>query len=345
MPFSVAPTRPDDLPALAADTAKPPQPVPAALAPGGDGEDPDGDDDEDDPPSDEERGRRLAEYRTRAGDGRTLALLPAARRSAILKQHKGDMRRLTTAGAAKLRAFWRQQGERIADAAKRSALTEWPDGKGRIRAFVLPHGQDPTALIRRDIAAVDWDDEERRLAQLLRDFYVLSGETAFAALAGSVGVEIAFDLANPNVRRVLRDLAERPTGLRAVHQKTRDDVARVVGEALDEGAGLDDLAARLRSLFAETYRNRAMTVARTETQQAYNRAAALGYEESGVVGASELVDNPNHTDGYGASDGLTCAQRHGLVVALSEVPRHVDGEHPNGSLAALPVLAKPLGEL
>ena len=68
-----------------------------------------------------------------------------------------------------------------------------------------------------------------------------------------------------------------------------------------------------------------------------------GYRESGVVDRVQLLDNPNHTDAYGASDGLTCAERDGLIVDLAAVERHIAAEHPNGSLVVTPMLATPLG--
>jgi hypothetical protein len=76
----------------------------------------------------------------------------------------------------------------------------------------------------------------------------------------------------------------------------------------------------------------------------YNKASVLGYQESGVVGSAELVDNPDHTEDYGASDGLTCATRDGIIVSLDSVDDHIDAEHPNGSLAVIPVLSTALGE-
>jgi hypothetical protein len=87
-------------------------------------------------------------------------------------------------------------------------------------------------------------------------------------------------------------------------------------------------------------------VARTESMVAYNTASTMGYRESGVVDRIEMVDNADHPEDYGASDGLTCAQRDGMVVDLSDVDRHIEAEHPNGSLALIPILSGPaLGEV
>ena len=177
---------------------------------------------------------------------------------------------------------------------------------------------------------------------MLGAYHDLNGKTAFQAIGVQLGVEIDWTLANPNVRRVLDELALRIVG---IHDQTRSDVQRIVGEALDEGVTLQELSDRLTGLFEETYKGRAMTVSRTESMIAYSKASTLAYIESGVVSAAELADNPQHTDDYGASDGLTCSQRDGLIVQLDQVDRHIAGEHPNGSLAILPVLSTPLGEV
>lgn len=261
--------------------------------------------------------------------GPALYPLPTERRAAVLSGAKATMAKLADQGAPKLRAFWKAQGERVVSAMTRSEARYLGDG-----ALVATRAS-------RDVAELDWQEEERLLAELLVRFYALNGETAFKGVADQLGIEIAFDLNNANVRRVLDRLATRIVG---IHDTTREDVRRVVGQALDDGVGLNELADRLETMFTETYRNRALTVARTETQVAYNSASVLGYRESGVVASVELSDNPEHVDDYGASDGLTCAQRHGLIVPLDRVEEHIAAEHPNGSLAVIPVLAKPLGE-
>jgi hypothetical protein len=58
----------------------------------------------------------------------------------------------------------------------------------------------------------------------------------------------------------------------------------------------------------------------------------------------ECLDNPNHTEGYGASDGLSCAERNGTITELDAADIHIFAEHPNGTLAISPVLVTPLGE-
>jgi hypothetical protein len=192
----------------------------------------------------------------------------------------------------------------------------------------------------RDIAEIDWNDEEAELAKTLNRFYLLNGETAFAEVADQLGIDIAWDLSNPNVRRVMNDLALRVTG---ISETTRSDVQQVVTESLDEGVTMQELSDRLSGLFEETYKGRATTVARTESQVAYNRANVLGYAESGQIAYVEMLDNPDHGDYEGDGDGLTCAERNGMVVPLEEAQTHIEGTHPNCVLAIAPVLSSPLG--
>lgn len=225
-------------------------------------------------------------------------------------------------GAPLLRTFWRGQARRVIDAARRSG---------------------PPTAEQRDIAEIDWSEEERLLAEVINRLHIVAGETSFTLIGDQIGVAVDWDLANPNIARMLAYLIGRDQGPTGMTATTRADVAKIVTSALDEGVTIDDLAGRLKGLFEETYRGRSVTIARTESQVAYNSASTLGYQESGVVGAVELLDNPAHTDSYNASDGLTCAERDGLIVPLDRVQRHIEAEHPNGSLTVVPVLSKPLG--
>ena len=71
----------------------------------------------------------------------------------------------------------------------------------------------------------------------------------------------------------------------------------------------------------------------------YGHASTLGFRESGVVDRIQCFDNSTHDDPYpGAADGLTCAQRDGLVDTLDSAELHIESEHPNGSLVISPIL-------
>jgi HK97 family phage portal protein len=267
-------------------------------------------------------------------EGRAYARLAPERRAGVADRSRRAMAALARRWAPRFARFWEEQGERLA-----AELA----GGGRVRSSPPspPSPLVPLVAETRQGDELDWAEEERLLAALLRRFHLEAVATAYAVAAGAVEASVGFDVASAEVQRLLARLATRIVG---ITETTREDVRRVAGEALGEGASAEELAGRLRTLFAETYRGRATTVARTESQVAYNLGSAQAYAESGEVDRVELADNPLHPEDYGASDGLSCAERDGLIVALSAVARHVAAEHPNGSLAIIPLLSVPLGE-
>jgi HK97 family phage portal protein len=190
----------------------------------------------------------------------------------------------------------------------------------------------------RDVSAIDWNEEDRLLAEILNRLNMVAGEVAFALAAESLSIpadSLVWSISNPNIARLVQSLAGRVT---AINETTRQDISRVVTEALTEGVSMPELSDRLRGLYEETYNGRSMTIARTESQVAYNEAAALGYRESGLVREAQLFDNPLHDTDPG-SDGWTCAQRNGKIVPIETVSRHIAAEHPNGTLSIGPVVS------
>lgn len=249
-------------------------------------------------------------------------LAPAALelRKSLVNQNRRDQKRLSDVLNRKLVKFFRDQGARIVAEAQKS-----------YRPF------DVRSIA--EIYQIDWDAESQLLSEILDRFYATTGDAAAAAASSTLGVSVSWDLANPNIARTMKQLGTRVVG---ITETTREDVARIVTESLQEGVTIDELSARLTGQFEETYKGRSLAIAKTESQVAYNTASIVSYQESGVVSEAELADNPDHTDDYGASDGLSCADRNGLVVLLADVARHIEAEHPNGSLAVLPVVS--LGE-
>jgi HK97 family phage portal protein len=210
----------------------------------------------------------------------------------------------------------------------------------RVKATLGIRSQNGTE--RRDVAElIDWDEEDRLLGELLRSLYQANGQVAFQLAGQSLGDDsIVWTVNNPRLANFIDRLAERVVGINAT---TKADISRIVTESLLDGVSMPELSGRLTGLFEETYAGRSMTIARTESQVAYNQASTLAYQESGVVEQAELLDNPDHDEDYGAADGLSCAERNGLIVDLADVDLHVMAEHPNGTLAVAPYLA-PIGD-
>jgi HK97 family phage portal protein len=260
-------------------------------------------------------------------------------RAASLQRTQRDRQRLVEIGTRKLRTFFREQGRRlVADMPKSYSIR------------LSQHGEltDAWASTAWDngvqAKAINWDDEDERLwREVMRPFYQASGERAFDGVNAVAGTTISFDLANPNVSRIVEQLGKRIVD---ISETTRKQVVDLIAEGQANGLSLSQIADSITHLFEETYKGRAQNIAATETQVSYNLASQLGYKESGVVETVEMVDNKDHPEDYGASDGLTCADRDGMIVNIGQMDTHVFAEHPRGSLAFVPILSGPaLGEV
>ncbi len=238
-------------------------------------------------------------------------------RSNYLNQTNRNRNKLTEIGTRHLRKFFKEQGERVVGALLKS------DGDIAIKAGTL-----------------NWAQEDELLEALMDRYYNEIGKSAYGQVSAFTGADLSWDVANPNINQVMDKLLLRVDDISAT---TRTDVQKIIADGLAEGMGYQELGKELETLFTETYKGRAETIARTESMLAYNTASRLGYEESGMVGQVEMVDNPEHDTDPG-SDGLTCAERDGLIVELADVDGHVQAEHPNGSLAIIPILDRTLGE-
>lgn len=205
-------------------------------------------------------------------------------------------------------------------------------GKRIVGTVVLSATQPGETYALQD---VDWNRERDELERVLRQLYILAGSTAYDAVNAEIGASLSFDLANPHLSQTERLLATRVT---EITDATKADIAQIVTASHTEGVTIDELRNRLIGLYDETYANRSLTIARTESMSAFGYASAAGYRESGVVDRIQCFDNPTHGESYGASDGLTCAERNGLIDSLDSAERHIDAEHPNGSLAIAGVL-------
>jgi HK97 family phage portal protein len=244
-----------------------------------------------------------------------------AKRKAIGAANKRLIANVAEAREPSIKRFLREQASRIAETAAAPLGVVLARSNGH-----APH--------RYAVADVDWDAEAEQLEKVLRLLYQLAASTAFDAASDAVGVGIDFDLANPRVQDVLDRLALRVVD---ITQQTRDVIADVVTKGEQAGKSITEIADDIRAStgFSEA---RAARIARTESMLSFGHASTLAYRESGVVDRIQCWDNGEHTDDYGAEDGLSCAARDGLIDTLDSADLHLRSEHPNGSLALSPVL-------
>lgn len=139
--------------------------------------------------------------------------------------------------------------------------------------------------------------------------------------ADVVGIVDMFDVSDPNVVRFLVAQAQRFA--REVNETTWDMLKTSLGEGLENGEGIDDLAKRVEEIMADRIRSSAEVIARTETTAAANGGTILSWQQSGVVRGKRwlaAMDSRTRT---------THKAAHGQTVALDE-DFHVGGATGQG---------------
>jgi hypothetical protein len=171
------------------------------------------------------------------------------------------------------------------------------------------------------------------LGNILKRYYAGIVEASWETWNTALDVELAFDLGDPTVVKVLKLAGKRIDDL---EDTTRKALADALKHGAENGWGIDGLVRGdpdngfpgLRDVIAETYKNRAETVARTELGEAQNAAAVSRYKDAGVK-AVEILD------GGADDDDVACNQANGKIwtLALFEA-NHL--QHPNCTRTAVP---------
>ena len=181
----------------------------------------------------------------------------------------------------------------------------------------------------------DYDSFRRELNQVLQTEYINIGTIAVDAVEAQLGVTLAFDLNERIIRAA--DIGNRVKG---ITDDTRDALRNTIQRGIDDGSHPSTIAKTLRDQLngwaglEDLTRSRAYTIARTETANAYNVGAILGYRESGIIGQLRVLD------------GATCGwlthndpdRANGKIVTLDEAQANPIS-HPNCVRAFAPVAA------
>lgn len=179
--------------------------------------------------------------------------------------------------------------------------------------------RDPTASL----------DDGSAVAALMKPFYQKLLAEAFAD-AGDAGVDVAFDLDNPFVQGVLKDLAKK---IKGVAETTKDEIRALIGRQADEGWSLERLQKEIRDKGEIASRTRALTVARTETASAYSQGSIAAYQASGVVKQTEWLLGPDPCEICQALDGMTADLGEEFADGISGPPAH-----PNCTCVLSPIV-------
>src|SRR5437764_2162485 len=142
----------------------------------------------------------------------------------------------------------------------------------------------------------------------------------------------AFRVDDATTRRILQAAATRVV---RIDETTRQTIAATLQEGQARGYSNwqlahgvpDDNYQGIDGLFRERWKNRALTVARTELQQAQRDSAVQRYLATGLVDRVRIID--------GCQWDSACCERDGKIVPIEQAPTL---NHPNCTLLLVPVM-------
>lgn len=112
-------------------------------------------------------------------------------------------------------------------------------------------------------------------------------------MASLPGVEAEFSLIHPGVVEFMDDHAAKQVV--GIDKRTQQKIATSLNEGLANGEGILGLSDRVKGVFKEAKRSRALTIARTESTRAFNYGHLTAYQQSGVVDKKEWISNRDET--------------------------------------------------
>ena len=226
------------------------------------------------------------------------------------EQRRARIWRSSDAVATALEARWERQWKRLFARQAEATMTRLKGKRGRQALGYGTDGQpdetratdDPAPQI--DPAAIFdsafWAAETRSMVEGLYEETALAGLNRLSTTFG-----VSFDLSAPFVTDFIEARANQLAG--PVTETTYEAIRLELQEGVQAGESIDDIAARVRSVFAQADATRATTIARTEVISAYNGASALGAAQlpADVVAGQEWISTrdsrarPSHA----AADG------------------------------------------
>ena len=168
-----------------------------------------------------------------------------------------------------LEGRWERALRRLFTRQQSSTLARLTGKRGR--QLLSPEHRDSAAEV--DPSAIfdpaHWTTETR---ELVADLFEGVTSEGLARVAGIFGVD--FDLAAPWVGDFIEARANQLAG--PVTDTTYEAITAQLREGVAEGESIDDLAARIRTIFDDASTRRSVVIARTEVISAYNGAAVQG---------------------------------------------------------------------
>ena len=124
------------------------------------------------------------------------------------------------------------------------------------------------------------EEFERRIAEEMIALYTLAVADLGQLELDRLGLDIAFDVTNPNIASWIDDygfyFAEKLEGA------SKEAIRRIIKEAVEEGYSVPKVTRMLRDQFEDWAKYRAERVARTEIIRSSNRANIESYRQAGI---------------------------------------------------------------
>ena len=174
--------------------------------------------------------------------------------------------------------------------------------------------------------------DDKEFEKLLKRWFVAIAEASWETINQSMGITIAFDLADPAVTTMLATAGGQ---VKEITETTRAALQEALQYGSEQGWSIgqlvrgDETQPGLRSIIEETYKGRAKTIARTELGNAQNTVTAERYGANGIALVGILDDG--ETD-----DDEPCKIANGQVWTL-EYFKANPLEHPNCTRCGYPV--------
>lgn len=240
---------------------------------------------------------------------RAIPLDPPARTAETAEEaraRRGRQWRSFDATTGPMEKKWGRRWQRFFDRQAEAVIARLNGKRGR---QALRDTVNVSAVFDRDY----WLSQTEDLTQ---DMYEDVVATSFAAFDSAVG--IAFDVAAPFARAFIEARANQLAG--QVTATTYDAIKAALSEGAGKGESIPDLAARIETLFAQTYANRAVTVARTEVISGYNGGTVEAARQTdGVVEKLEWISTADdRTRGNNSTDEYDHLVMDGVQIGLDE---------------------------
>jgi len=159
------------------------------------------------------------------------------------------------------------------------------------RAKSLAEGEPVTREMLKQAAGIeieswlfDYDNWVTESERAVHATLLNATNTAGIFAIGEVGVDVEFNLADPNVQQAIREKEQ--VFAQTWNRSTLDSLRDTLSDGVLEGENKEELTARVREVFGHEKRN-ADVVAQTEVGASCNAGAQEGWAQSGVVAGKE----------------------------------------------------------